>query len=110
MWPGGVLPQETKMPKYFSDVRPTTPSANRPVFPMGVPPLLPVQQPEGYPEAPYPAADGAGNGAAKSENHEPKKSGYSNNVPHRDYPSGDGVVSAENNRSGEHVLPTGHGR
>lgn len=83
------------MPKYYGPVRVTKPNANAPLRPLGIPPILPVQEPEGYPDAPYPGDLNAGNGAAKNENLTPKTSGYTNNVPHRDYPSGDGTIHAE---------------
>jgi len=69
------------MPKYFSNVRPTTPAANRPAFPLGIPPILPVQEPEGYPEAPYPGDLTVNDGASRSFRPTPKTSGYSTNVP-----------------------------
>ena len=71
------------MPKYFGPVRPTTPAANRPAFPLSVPPILPNQEPEGYPEAPYPGDLTAGDGASRDFRPNPLGS-YSTNVPQPD--------------------------
>lgn len=69
------------MPRYFNDVRPTTPAANRPAFPLGIPPILPVQPPEGYTDAPYPGDLTAGDGASRSFRPKPSTTAYSTNVP-----------------------------
>jgi len=72
------------MPKYYGPVRPTTPSANSPTYPLGMPPVTPVAPPEGYPEAPYPVADGAGDGASKGYKPTLSKTMGSTNVPQPD--------------------------
>lgn len=77
------------MPKYYSKVRPGAPNTpgihtNSPVRPLGIPPILPVQQPEGYTDAPYPGDLTAGDGADRSFRPAAKPSGYSTNVPQPD--------------------------
>jgi len=70
------------MPNYFNPVRPDS----RPWQP--VTKISPLEDLPGVvsppPEAPYPAADGAGDGASKGFRPACKTSGYSTNVPSPD--------------------------
>jgi hypothetical protein len=78
------------MPKYFGPVRqhgqPDVPNttANSPVRPLGIPPILPVAEEEGYADIPYPGDLQAGDGADRGYTPACKTSGYSTNVSQPD--------------------------
>jgi hypothetical protein len=72
------------MPRYYGPVRPASPNANDPITPINIPPVLPGNEPQGYPEAPYPGDLTAGDGASRGFRPAPKTTGYSTNVPQPD--------------------------